>query len=333
MLAEDNVFQTVCVAGKRKVSTALLGPRSSNSSSVSSSSSTSASVRTVSFTSASFDIPIAPRSIAALEFIGFNNPTATAIYNRWESRPNPNINPDDLINYAYTNIGILRMPYYQNYRPRQAMTMLGLTQNLQDALMDLQFTKIFWTEGLHFWVIDKLQINYATVLQLQKRLKNHAIRSRANKKLKRGSVQGVFQAPAHPPAQPQTQAPEVTATINLTPEDHWLPTAHIALETKDSILPNHVVLFRGKAAGKMNGNFRITEDGSVNMSVLKTKKGGDFNHRTAAHYRTPEKDVAEVYKGWAERRCFYTETWLIRIQISVAFINSLTSRDLSYSLN
>jgi hypothetical protein len=42
-------------------------------------------------------------SAAALEFIGLKPERAKEIYDRWESRPDPTQNPDDLIDYVYAH--------------------------------------------------------------------------------------------------------------------------------------------------------------------------------------------------------------------------------------
>ncbi|MCJ1223709.1 hypothetical protein MMC12_000352 [Toensbergia leucococca] len=334
-LLEDQIFLSSCVLGKRKVSAALLSPPSSNTSR-SSSSSTSASVRTLGFPSTSnhsFEIPTAERSIAALEFIGFDTLTATAIYDRWDSRPDPHRCPDDLIDYAYSDISRLNSPSFQDYTPREAMAKIGMSQDFQDALTDPRFTSICGTETLHYWVKDTLMINYATLLQLQARLKNHAARSRAVKKSRRARIQDIIQAPGLHAAQQQLQpSSSVTATFNMTPEDYNIPSNQIAFETEGPVLPGHIVLYKGKASYEV-GEGWIADDGSLNMRSIATYAHGDFNPESVAYYWTPEKEVAEEYREWAARRCSWSETWLIRIQIPVQFVNSLTSQELWYSPN
>ncbi|EXJ86730.1 hypothetical protein A1O3_03684 [Capronia epimyces CBS 606.96] len=269
-----------------------------------------------------FELPESSHSQSALEFIGFNPSMAKTIYERWLQRPDADQNPDDLIDYVMGHILMMKSNQYAEYSARDVMEVVGLKQDMQDALTDPRFQAIFETQTLHFWVRDILATNYATLIRLQQRLKNHA---------KRGSVHDIFQ-----PAAPTV--PEVTATVNVTPEDHLLPTAFIAIAEEGPVLPDHVVLYKGKAAQEMRvadqmsvaGQF-IEDDGEIDMHVISSYPGGDFNSRHMAWYFTPEKEVAEEYRKWAARRSPNSETLLIRIQIPLSFVNSLSVTDLCFS--
>jgi hypothetical protein len=52
------------------------------------------------------------------------------------------------------------------------MTQIGLTQQMQDAILDPRFSTIFGTETLRFWIDDTLRINYLTLMHLLRRLKS-----------------------------------------------------------------------------------------------------------------------------------------------------------------
>ncbi|KAF7119137.1 hypothetical protein CNMCM5793_008877 [Aspergillus hiratsukae] len=60
-----------------------------------------------------------------------------------------------------------------------------------------------------------------------------------------------------------------------------------------------------------------------------TAKGGDFNSSFNAHYWSPEKETAE--REWAARRCPGSDTCLIQIQVSNAFIERLRSASIGFS--
>lgn len=337
-LTEDGLVRTSNVAGKRKVSAALLSPPRSvtDSSSMShqSPSSSSASIRSLRFNPSLnhdvLEIPVTVLSPAALEFIGFEMNTATDIYNNWRMRPDPEINPDDLIRYAFGHIGRLNTKEFEKLSTAEAMTRIGLSQYLQDVFTNPDFSAVFQTESLYFWVRDTLGINYATLMQLQQRLKNHAGR-KSSKRRKRGSIQDIFD-PATPVSHNAAAAANITA-INMTTNDHNLPESFVALDTQGPILPDHVVLYKGKAATGMPTQPFIESDGSLNMAALASHGGGDFDFSDPAWYWTPEKEVAELYRQWAEARCTYSETWLIRIQLSPSFINSLNFSELWFSAN
>src|SRR5436853_1272258 len=110
-LEEDLIFLSSNIpstSGKRTVSGALLTPPSSQGR-VSRSSSSSASVRFRSFNSSpdfTLDLPQSAISVAALEFIGFTAETAADIFRRFASRPDPDINCYDLLDYVHGHTSI-----------------------------------------------------------------------------------------------------------------------------------------------------------------------------------------------------------------------------------
>jgi hypothetical protein len=329
-LEEDLIFlssNTPSTSGKRKVSGALLTPPSSQGR-VSCSSSSSASVRFRSFSSLpdfTLDLPQSAISIAALEFIGFTAETAEDIFRRFTSRPNPDNNPDDLLDYVYGHTLILSTNFYQHCPPAQAMTQIGLTQQIQDAILDPRFSAIFGTETLRFWIDDTLRINYLTLVQFLHRLKKHATCSIAKKKkTKRAKLNDIFSLKTS-----SSQQATTTATLNVMPEDDYLPKNFVTVDKPSEVLEDHYVLYKAKAVTDM-GDW-IRDDGSLDMNTIATYGGGDFNHANAALYWTPETETAEEYRAWAARRSPWSDTWVIQIQIPKTFIDSLRQQDLWYS--
>lgn len=332
-LEEDHVVLPSPAHGKRKVSAALLAPPpnqdsnySSSSYSGSTSSSSATSVRFRSFNSSrahTIDLPESIYSVAALEFIGFTTETASEILARFNSRPDPAQCPDDLIDYVIAYPLWLTSAPFQHYSLTEGMTALGLNQQLQDALTDPRFSTIFWTETAVYWIKDTLRINYLTLIQLQSRLSNHATRSLL-KKPRRGSLEAVFQpaAAAAPPL--QTEPP--TATLTMTSEDHNLPKTYVTVQTAGPVLQDHYVLYKATAATEM-GEW-IQDDGNLDMQAIASLGGCDFNHKPFAWYWTLEAETAEIYRAWASRRCFWSDTWIIRIQIPTIFIDSLRQQSL-----
>lgn len=61
------------------------------------------------------------------------------------------------------------------------MTLVGLSEAFQNAI---RFSHIFGTETLVFWIRDTLRINYLTLIQFERRLKNFAARNMTKKKKK-----------------------------------------------------------------------------------------------------------------------------------------------------
>jgi hypothetical protein len=336
-LEEDLVFLSSNIpstSGRRKVSGALLTPPSSQgraSRSSSGSYSSPASVRFRSFNSSpdfTVDLPQSAYSVAALEFIGFTSETAADIFRNFVSRPNPDFNCYDLLDHAHGHTLILSTASYQHCPPAQAMTRIGLTQQMQDAILDPRFSAIFGTGTLRCWIDDTLRINYLTLVQLLRRLKNHATASIAKKqKTKQVKLEGAFPLEALPSSQQAT----TTATLNVMPEDHYLPKNFVTVDKPSEIVEDHYVLYKAKAAPDMGDPQWIQDDGSLAMTAITTYPGGDFHHFNVASYWTPEAETAEEYRAWASRRSPWTDTWVIRIQVPKTFIDSLRRQDLWYS--
>lgn len=308
-LEEDGIFLPPAPGshpGKRQVSVSLYPIPG-----VSSSSSSSASVRTSKFgqNTVCTDFPIEEESAAVLEYLGFETSTANQIFERYAHRHDPENCPDDLMGYACGQIAALRTSRYQGLDVKEAMSQVGLQQQVQSAIADPEFSDILWTRDLHYWVKDTIEINYATLRSRQELFKRHAGRRIADKN--KG----------------------VAATINLTTQDFRLPPNQVVSSEDDpATRPDHTVLYKGKAYWDMRESQQlIRDDGSIDMSTLSSPAGGDFNSNVLALYWTPEKETAERYREWAARRCPGSDTCIIRIEVSNAFVESQRSAGMWYS--
>ncbi|KAJ9195531.1 hypothetical protein DTO021D3_5083 [Paecilomyces variotii] len=312
-LEDEAIFEPEPIAaasttGKRKVFV-VLNPPSDFSTSSSSSSSASISMRDFSPSRVyKFELPMTADSSATLEWVGLIPSTAKEIFKRYCDRPDPGQNPDSLMDYALAHVSELTTRRFEDMDLREAIMRIGLNQQIQEALTDPEFSDIFWTKDLHCWVNDTLNLNYATLLSRQELLKNHASRCIAYRK------------------------DNEPATINITPQDFQFPAAHVAIEPNSPILPEHVVLYKGKGFCDLNEPRHIVRhDGSIGALLLATQPGGDFNWKDFAGYWTPEKETAEQDRKWAARRNPRCETCILEIQISKDFLNALKPAELWYS--
>jgi hypothetical protein len=333
-LEEDSVFIGSTNRGKRTVSGTSLSPPDSQFSGDLSipSSNTSNSIHYKSFNSSTdfaLDLPETVLSAATLEFIGFTPQTATLIFERFTSRPDPAINPDSLLDYAYGHILRLSTSPFQEYSPGHAMTLLGLSQDFQDRITDPEFADMLGTDTLLFWIQDTLRIGFLTVEQLQRRLKVHASRKLAKKKAERISAQNLLPLETTP----SDSGPVLTATRNILTNDPNLPMTLVSVQEAGQVLPGHIVLYRAITSPEIADRPWIQDDGSLDMSVVASSAGRDFNHLGPAWYWTPEPETAEKYRAWAERRVVSADTWVIRIQVPTMFITSLRQRQLWFSID
>jgi hypothetical protein len=316
--------------GKRKVSSAFLSPPPSSSFGSSTSPSSSASVRFKSWSSSdssTIDIPVTSSSAEAVEFLGFTLQSADTIFSDWSKRPDPDQCPDSPLDYALGHLGILKTPSFSALDPREAMTKIGLSIELQDIMMNPEYSDILYTRDLHFWLADTLTLRFSALENILLRMKETATHGLARGKAKRPKLEGVFTS--------QTEEPDVvpahTATVNMFPGDDNLPKTSVSIEAAPSLLVDHYTLWKGKSSAETNNRQLIKEDGSVNINALRSFSGDDFNGQDYAWYFTKEQETAERYRNWAALRCQYAASWLIQVQVPRVWFDTLKKQYLFYS--
>ncbi|KAH7408883.1 hypothetical protein BKA64DRAFT_595504 [Cadophora sp. MPI-SDFR-AT-0126] len=335
-LEDDRVLLSGPVNGKRKVSAALLTPPSTQGS-LSSGSTSSASVRVRAFnhSQAPFDLPESDESVAAVEWCGFTRTKAGEIYSRWLSRPNPQQNPDGLLEYMIGEINRLNMQPWNQAPIEQAMTALGVSDELQSVLTSPVYRQIFLSETLHYWLTDTIRDRYGSLKILQRKLKFRGANTVARRKGgKRAKVIDVFDQTASTQASSSSSLPsqsQLSGSAISSIQSDALPAAYVSVDSPPSILPGHIVLYKGKSSVELLSERFIREDGSINMGSIESMKGGDFNQRRGAWYFSREEATAEQYRQWAAARNHTAETWIIRVQIPKDFIDGLRRKDLWYS--
>lgn len=114
-------------------------------------------------------VPTNPVSAEALEFLGFIKPVAESIYARWVTRPNPETNHHDLVDYACGNLESLNTPELLALSPAEALDAVGLNAEMKDALLDPEFSQIFFSQNLLYWVQDTLRLRYKSLLMISER--------------------------------------------------------------------------------------------------------------------------------------------------------------------
>lgn len=120
-------------------------------------------------------------------------------------------------------------------------------------------------------------------------------------------------------------------------KDLEFPEANVRVMDPVAALTDHVTLYQGRAAHTdQEGFYRwlpplIRSDGTIKTEALK-KCVGDFNQSpSVATYWTPERETAELYRSYAERRDAHTETWIVSIQVPNSFLDTLRHESLWYS--
>jgi hypothetical protein len=216
------------------------------------------------------------------------------------------------LRYATSNLGKLHLQL-RSLPATQAMTALGISDELQASLTNPEFSEIFRSQTLHYWLVDTMTIRNSTLLKILQLLKSYAratVAKRGGKK--RPKLEGVFESAASSSTQP-TITPSVASgtSVYIKSKSNELPSTFVTVQTKPEVLPDHVILYKGKIIGDIQRENFIFQDGRINMRSIVTQAGGDFNQQTDAWYFTKEEATAEKYRKWGEVRCPQSESWLI----------------------
>lgn len=113
------------------------------------------------------DFPDEQESAAALEYIGLQPAAAQEIFNRWQSRPDPDQCPDELLDYVFGHILQLKQTSWQGYSDAEALQRLGIAPWLRSVLLDPEFKDIYKTRPLQYWLKGTFRCNYRSIETIQ----------------------------------------------------------------------------------------------------------------------------------------------------------------------
>ncbi|PSK45163.1 hypothetical protein B9Z65_2303 [Elsinoe australis] len=311
-------------ANKRKVSAAIFSVSSSSSSATNASTRSTGSVmyRQVTFQpDSTIDVPKYAESLEGLEFAGFATHHAEAIMTNWINRGDDN--PDSFKMYIRAHLA--KQNTITANSEDEKLRQLGIIEPYRQAILDPRFKAVRDTREIYFWAVETVMTNWSSIFALQGKLKQAAKRSQ--KKHKRQSLtSGTFAGPASAPT-----SSNATAAFSATPSDEsHLPTAHIELVSEPpSKPPDHTFLYTGMSVCR-DSEPLISDDGDLQFEFISTAPGGDFNSQDLALYMSEEKETAEVFRQYAERRCPSSESWIIRIAVPNDFLGSLDTKHIWY---
>jgi hypothetical protein len=161
-LEQEYLIQPVASPGKLKVNLSFLDP---SLNSIFGPNSSTIPLVPVCFTNHSsghtLEIPASPVSTEAVEYLGFTPQCASEIFSSWTKRPDPFYNPYSLADYACGHVYIVELRQNASLDYRQAMTKAGIGMELQNTLLKPEFSGIFHTRTLHFWLNDTIRKRFA----------------------------------------------------------------------------------------------------------------------------------------------------------------------------
>lgn len=147
------------------------------------------------------DIPDELISLATLRYIGYREDTASMLWERWNHWPpgEPVREVDDDVGgmpFIEFAIGYIQGPHRDTWEEndqawRTCMNSLGVSDELQDAILDPIFREIRLGDSCVFWVVDSMQMRYRGLEEIQQtsREREMAIK-RASTRPDSGSASG-----------------------------------------------------------------------------------------------------------------------------------------------
>ena len=253
------------VNGTRRVSSELISPLASSSSS-----STGSQVFSANSTnySATFEIPAALHSSAAIVWIGFNSNTADFLVNEWLAQRYTAERPLQRVIEDYLRDQPIKEPCGNTNEGNWyiAMQQLGISAKMQEAVMDPDFALIRRMHPLRHWLEEFIINNYLSLGNVEDRIRS-AMKAQQN-------VQPSIRGGAGGDRGDYSKKP-----------------------------PGYTTLYRATTAGRLKNVFKENDAVDLREATCRPEAASDFgwdSYGTFAYW-TPQMWVADEYARYCER--------------------------------
>ena len=297
-------------------------------------------------TNAFATIPVMIVSYDTLLYLGLSADKASHIWSEWTHWPATGPRREvDLesggIQVTFIDFITARLRNYEDvyedndYEWRQCLTLCGMCQSVQDAIMDPTFNLVRLTNSCVFWVRDTLLMRYAGLEDI-----GRASRQREMELVRTvtrpggiGSGAGIsgeswegrrgvnIQQGRSTKAESSSQGRRSVSGLQqqTTPGiSSMLWSPNTSIEKK----PEHIVLFKGIDQGRITGLFN--ETGEVqDIETLLSSPPSDFSGTRSLFYFTPDQKVAEYYAAYAKRRANCESVVMVCLSIPKIEIDNL----------
>lgn len=264
-------------------------------------------------------------SQATLEYVGFSEAKAAAMWQQWTNWPSGGplreVDSDDG-GLRMTFLDFLTGPFNgsvdcsseNDQEWSRCMNDFGLNSQTQDAILDPRFKYLRLSRSCAFWAKDTVEMRYAGLQDIQ----------RASLERELALTSG-----SHQPGAPRQEQPRGKGQQGGTPtqssgriivpqgpsiSETPLITANSAQAIAARNAPGHTVLYKGMDKARING--LLDENGSLNqLGVILSSPPSDFSGSRALFYFTPDYKVAQYYAAYAKRRAIVESVVIICVWI------------------
>jgi hypothetical protein len=184
------------------------------------------------------------------------------------------------------------------------MDKLGIATELQESLLNPRFAHMFKCQSLLYWLRDTMRMRFHTVFEGLYNLENNisrttAIPERSMGGKTRGRGEGPIALGESSSSYQQEDAPTIVISRLTTVDEDCLPSAWLSIGKEPPIRKGFVALYKAASLAKMmKGSCLIKDDGTLNMSAIRSSLEHDFNYRSNAWYWTEERKTTEEYRQW-----------------------------------
>ncbi|KAI9711142.1 MAG: hypothetical protein M1812_007246 [Candelaria pacifica] len=281
---------------KRKVSTALLSPPSSNPSRSSSEASSSSRISSGSFAATyeveeveEVEVPVTLRSVESYEFLGFTTETAQSLWVRYlKYSPEQD---SSFFDYAASHIWAPGREDVTSDQDnwRGLMVALGINERLQSAIMLPGFDDVRFTASCKYWLMNAMKAQWQALENLDLEMRMEAARRQHVKtgRPKAGSI-------SSPPS---------------------LVDAPAAIE-------RHQMLWRG-SDHLNNLNMYNSETCEINLDAIHAAPG-DFSGANPIAYFSPHRETADRYCRYIKHAAHIAKVSIVQIAVPYSLMDGLS---------
>jgi hypothetical protein len=325
---------------KRKLSTSLLSdtpPISPSSRSRGSSDRVSSESFEATFTSQEAETSTVPEtleSVESLEYVGFTTNMAETIYNRYQNSPKDV--PWAFLEFA---LAVIEDPQIEDAESSQddwfaCMTMIGLDEDFQRAIMLEEFADLRYTATCKFWVRDTMEMRWRFLENLKYLLRERQIQlqksrarpslaprtgsgPRSRKRLSIGGAPTIGQSGPVSSLDSEVQE-EPSSAVATVPETPLHQDGHVMLWRAGDIIKHQA--FYNEATGRLD------------LDAISTFPG-NFSGNVRLAYFTPQRETADRYATWYKHKAPQSGITIAQIPVPYRFVESLKAKYLWFDQN
>lgn len=309
------------------------------------------------------EVPEILESLETYAYIGFDDATAQNIwdtYLNYVEHADPDDTEGEFFDFARYRIENVHFdnPITANDDWLGYMNKVGVSKELQEAIMLPEFSEFRYTGSCEFWLLETMECRFQGLHTIDNRLRAAAALRHSQW---RASHPSTIRHTAHTPtlAQPSSRSKiggsssgkvtlpeEVPQWLHgeslaqpLSPEEYSIetdphplqdeeasPGAELEPVTAPSSITGCTMLWRAGSKRKAE-SFYNTQTKEISFPAIASWPG-DFGGNTRVVYWTPQKETADKYAAWLKLRCHADEICMIQVAVPEAFTNTLATKHL-----